>query len=81
MPSKHSFLWKASLPTFFQNIALKERGFGRCRAAQKDSSFPLAVIYILLYDCFLDAVNDVLDIIIGNIRAGRQAEADFEEGF
>ena len=34
---------KASLPTFIQNIAQKECGFRRCRAARKNGSFPLAV--------------------------------------
>ena len=41
----------------------------------------LTILIVLLHDCFLNAVNDVANVIIGYVWTCWQAETDLEEGF
>lgn len=65
LPSKHSWTSQASLPTFIQNIALKECGFGRCRAAQKDGSILLVAMFFLLNEVSF-STQLLLDVFKGS---------------
>ena len=39
----------------------------------------LTILIVLLHDCFLNAVNDVLHILIAYVRTCRETEANLEE--
>ena len=51
----------------------------RCVESRHTPTFNL--FYKCLYYCGFDGINDVADVIVGDVGAGWETDADFEEGF